>query len=122
MHHVLRPIFVDQIPDQSTYDSDFDRTEVMLAALAQDQAITCAAADPDRWPVSRTDSYWFGRSTWRAAHSYGNPVEELSQELATQGALWGPLQDNLFGADQQRAQAALEQVAQDFESAARRRG
>ena len=121
LHHVLRPVFADQIPDQQTYDSEFDRAEVMLAALAQDQANVRAALNPDGSPGSRTYAYWFGRSTWRAANSLGNPVAEMTHELSTQGALWGPLRGDLFGADQQRAQAAFERIIEDFQRAVRER-
>jgi hypothetical protein len=121
LHHVLRPIFADQTPDEQTYDSEFDRAEVMLAAIAQDQANIRASSNPDEWRGSRTYSHWFGRSIWRAARSYWNPVKELQQELSTQGAQWGPLEGSLFGGDQERANTALETTAENFGRAARNR-
>ena len=121
LHHVLRPIFADQVPDEETYDSEFDHAEVMLAALAQDQANIRAAANSNVSRGNRTYAHWFGRSTWRAANSFGNPVKELQQELSTQGSLWGPLQGNLFGADEERAETALEAIGEDFERIARNR-
>lgn len=121
LHTVLRPMFTEHIADDTTYDSEFDRAEIMLSLLAQDQANVRFAADPEQWPGSRPYSYWFGRSTWRAARHRGNPVEEFSHELSTEGRLWGPLQGKLFGGEPRRAQAALEIVAQDFADSARRR-
>lgn len=44
---------------------------------------------------------------WRAANYHGNAAEDLSREFSTEGNLWRPLQANLFGADQDRARAAV---------------
>lgn len=112
MHAVLRPIFRDQWPDDDAYGAEFDRAEVVLGVLAQDAVNVRIAASTDGrgWGRSR----WFGRSTWRAAHSHGNPIDDLQHELATEGALWGPLRRELFGGDVDRAKAALAKYAETF--------
>lgn len=116
---VLRPLFVDQLPDDDAYAAEFDRAEVVLGVLAQDAVNIRIAALPERrgWGRSR----WFGRSTWRAAHYYGNPVEDLQHELATEGALWGPLRAELFGGERDRAQAAVDKYAESFAEISRGR-
>lgn len=116
---LLRSLFVDQLPDEDAYAAEFDRAEVVLGVLAQDAVnIRIAALPPGKgWGRSQ----WFGRSTWRAVHQQSNPVEDLQHELATQGALWGPLRAQLFGAEPDRAQAALDKYADDFAQIASRR-
>jgi len=119
LYTVLRPIFTDQWPDDDAYAAEFDRAEVVLGVLAQDAVnVRIAAATVGRgWGRSR----WFGRSTWRAAHWHGNPVEDLQHELATEGALWGPLRSQLFGGDLSRAKAAVERYAETFAEISRQR-
>ncbi len=119
LHASLRPIFLDQWPDDDAYQSEFDRTEVVLGVLAQDAVNVRLAATPEGrgWGRSR----WFGRSTWRAANYHGNPVDDLQHDLATEGAMWGPLRGELFGGEVDRAQAALEQYAKTFAELARNR-
>jgi hypothetical protein len=115
----LRPIFLDQWPDDDAYQSEFDRAEVVLGVLAQDAVNVRVAGVTDGrgWGRSR----WFGRSTWRAAHHHGNPVNDLQHELATEGAKWGPLRGELFGGEVERAQAALEKYGETFAQVARSR-
>jgi hypothetical protein len=112
LHAVLRPIFSDQWPEDDAYAAEFDRAEVLLGVLAEDAANVriAAATDGRGWGHSR----WLGRSTWRAAAHHGNPIEDLEHELATQGALWGPLGGELFGGDVDRAKAALDKYAEEF--------
>jgi hypothetical protein len=119
LYAALRPIFLDQLPDEDAYTAEFERTEAMLGVLAQDAINVRIAAVPDGrgWGRSR----WFGRSTWRAANYHGNPVEDLQHELATEGALWGPLRGELFGGDPDRATAALDKYAETFAEIARQR-
>jgi hypothetical protein len=119
LHHVLRPLFSDQLPDDDTYDAEFDRAEVMLGALAEDQQIRREAANPQRPSWSR--SHWYGRATWRANNDHGNAVADLMDELDTQGAHWGPLTGGLFGGDEGRARAALNRYQATFNEVARRR-
>jgi TIR domain len=109
LHYILRPIFLDQLPDDDAYDSEFDRTEVMLGTLAQDAMSVRVPGNPN-WGRF----HWYGRSFWRAGHHYGKPVEDFAHEFATQGALWGPLLGNLFGGDEDRARSALEICGKDF--------
>lgn len=90
LHASLRPVFVDQWPDQDAFAAEFDRAEVMLGVLAQDAGDVRAAADSENRGWGRT--HWFGRSTYRAARSQGNPVKDFQHELTTEGRLWGPLQ------------------------------
>lgn len=108
----LRPLFTDQWPDQDAYTLEFERAEVTLGVLAQDVANLRASANPDGRVWTR--SHWYGRSTWRAGHYRGNAAEEVAQELSTQGRLWGPLQANLFGADEDRARAAVTMYVTNF--------
>lgn len=89
IHAVLRPAFADQLPDEQSYSTEFDRAD-MLGLLAQDIANRRYAADPEiNW---RPGSQWFGRSTWRSAHSYGHPVADYADELELKGDRWAPLQ------------------------------
>jgi hypothetical protein len=111
LHIVLRPLFLDQLPDQDAYDTEFDRAEVILGVLARDVELQHKAAHPNEY-IPRT--YWFGRSTWRAHHMHGNQVERYQQEVDAQGGMWPPLQWNLFGLDPGRAKAALLDYEADF--------
>jgi hypothetical protein len=120
LHHVLRPLFADQMPDDDSYDAEFDRAEVILGVLAQDVVnVQRAAAGGAGSYWGR--SHWFGRSTWRAKRKIGSPVADLAHELAANGSSWAPLQANLFGGDQARAEAALEAYAANFAEVARHR-
>lgn len=112
LHAALRPIFSDQLADDYTYDAEFDRAEVVLGILSQDAVDTRYGANSEtsRW----NHSNWFGRSTWRAAHYHGNPVEDLTQELTVDGRLWPPLRADLFGGEESRARAALDAYKADF--------
>ncbi|MFI8356834.1 toll/interleukin-1 receptor domain-containing protein [Streptomyces cyaneofuscatus] len=118
MHHVLRPIFADQWPDDDAYSAEFDRAEAVLGTLAQDVVNVRAAANPEGRSWGR--SHWFGRSTWRS-HSHGHAVADLVHELETQGTQWGPLRGGLFGGDEDRARAALVAYQTTFNSIASRR-
>ncbi len=115
----LRPIFMDQWPEDDAYAAEFDRAEVMLGVLAQDAVNVRIAATTDGrgWGQSR----WFGRSTWRAAHYHGNSVEDIQHELATEGAMWGPLCGDLFGGNLDRANAAVDKYAESFTEIAHQR-
>lgn len=110
LYHLLRPAFDEQFPDDEAYNQAFDRAEVILGVISQDQAH--ARADSERpWP---TRSQWFGRSTWRFRRSHLNPVDDLAHELSSQGRMWGPLTAGLFGGDANRASTAITQYAQTF--------
>jgi hypothetical protein len=119
LHHILRPIFADQWPDELTYSAEFDRAEVFLGILVQDatNVRTTASAGGPSW----VRSHWHGRSAWRVAHSHANPLDDFIHEFATQGRLWGPLQAGLFGGDEDRARAALEAYGAAFKEAVHRR-
>lgn len=119
LHHVLRPIFADQLPDDDAYDSEFERAEVMLGVLAQDVInVRLAATAVGRgWVGTR----WFGRSTWRSRHGHGNPIADLVHEYESQGSQWAPLKDGLFGGNEERAHAALEKYQTTFNELVTRR-
>jgi len=119
MLRILRPLLADQWPDDDSFATEFDRAEVMLGVLAQDAVNVRVAADSEGKSWGR--SHWFGRSTWRFNHGHGNPIDDLKHELATEGALWGPLRSDLFGGDAARAQAAIEKYEEEFARVARGR-
>ena len=119
LHQILRGPFDRQLPDADPYDRAFDRAEVMLGIVSEDDGILRAAANPQlAWLY---DSRWFGRSVWRArsSYGYGNAVEELVDEMNTQGAGWGPLEAGLFGGSLDRAAAAATKYAESFSKAGR---
>lgn len=118
-HSILRSIFVDQIPDQDAYSSEFDRAEVLLGVLAQDaEAVRLAASgEGQRW----YRSHWYGRSTWRSTYSHGHPVDDMLLEIDTERERWGPLRAGLFGGDQARARKAIEDYGERFNSLSRSR-
>lgn len=102
LHHLLRDLFRDDFISDSEYDQAFDRAEVLLDALAVDA-------------VSRSDYYsqggGYGRYTWRGRHD-AEPVEaRILQQAKEKRSSWQPIADGLFGADPDRAIAALQQVA-----------
>lgn len=105
MHHILRPCFAELHLDNYTYDQEFDLAEVMLGLISQDLASQSAASDPQTsW---RHRSSWFGRSTWRVNHRYGDPIAAAQRELGSQQAQWAPLRAGLFGGDPARAERAI---------------
>lgn len=118
MCSVLRPIFMDQWPEQDAYEVEFDRAEVMLGVLAQDAANVRTAARPSGsgWPGSE----WYGRSTWHSGRGDSSALSDLDHELSSQGRLWAPLQANLFGAQEERAREALTGYAGYYDQLARR--
>lgn len=112
LHAVLRPAFAEQFPDEDAYDRAFDRAEVVLGLLSEDQEALAAAEQPDRsW---RRGSAWFGRSTWRAIAEANNALTEIQVEQRRQGVSWPPLQAGLFGGDLARAQQAATRYAEAF--------
>ncbi len=119
LYVMLRPIFEDQLPGDDAYGAEFDRAEVVLGVLAQDAVNVRIAATAAGKGWGR--SHWFGRSTWRAAHYHGNPVEDLQHELDSEGAMWAPLRGDLFGGELDRAKAALSSYAETFAEIARQR-
>jgi len=112
LHHALRPLFIDQLPQQDAYDAEFDRAEVMLGLLSTDLVLTRLSVATNDRMFGR--SRWFGRSMWRSKNNYGNPIDDFSQELATQGEMWAPLRAGLFGGSQDRALAAIDKYRADF--------
>ncbi len=119
LHHVLRSIFADQWPDEDSYTAEFDQVEAVLGVLAQDAVNVRAAANPEGRIWRR--SYWHGRSTWRSARGFGNPVADLVHEFEAQGAQWGPLKGGLFGGEVDRARAALQDYQEFFSDSVSRR-
>jgi hypothetical protein len=113
LHHILRPAFDIQFPDDGDYDREFDRTEVMLGIVGQDQATLHAQKAPDVAWLFR--SRWFGRSTWRAPRDrHGNPVEDIAEEIALHEAAWEPLAAGLFGESMERASDAVSKYRELF--------
>lgn len=109
---ILHPVLEDQLPDQETYEIEFDRAEVMLGLLSVDAIEQRKTADPENGGWGRTR--WFGRSLWRARHDRGNPVEDFAHELEARAGQWGPLEASLFGGEEERAALALEKYGVQF--------
>lgn len=117
LFHILRPMFDEQFPDDETYGTEFERAEVTLGIISQDQEFRRTGDDPAlrTWVHSR----WFGRSVWRSRRAYGaNPVAAIAEQQHADGAAWEPLKAGLFGGDPYRAATAIEAYAQDFNKSA----
>jgi TIR domain len=119
MHHELRPVFADQLPDDDQYDNAFDLAEVMLGVLAQDVTNVAKATDPEASGWGR--AHWYGRATHRWRHRETSPIDDLLYELQTHGNQWGSLKAGLFGGDMDRARAALEAYGYEFKRLASQR-
>lgn len=122
LFEIMRPILDDGILGEDAYARDFDRAEVMLGILAEDQVNQRRlAAGGQGWFAH---GQWFGRSTWRAGHIYygaDGPVKQVESELRVQGLDWAPLRAGLFGGDVTRAMAAIETYSERFDLIARDR-
>lgn len=112
MHGSLRPLFDEQFPDDDTYDSEFDRTEVMLGILSEDLANVRQSGAPELQRRYFMNA-WFGRSAWRSRR-YENPVQTFADEQTTQGSTWPPLVAGLFGGSLDRATKATSQYSEKF--------
>lgn len=117
LHHILRPMFDEQYPDNATYTTDFDLAEVMMGIVSQDQALQLAGDDPQRRAWAR--SQWFGRSASRGRRAYRatSPVVEVAQQKLADGTAWPPLQSGLFGGDSERADTAIHAYSEAFTKA-----
>lgn len=113
---LLKPVFIEQFPDEDTYVSAFDYAEAAIGIVNEDLG---NARDSGEGRPVRFRNRWFGRSTWRYAHRHGDPVEDLADEHATRGSAWGPLQVGLFGGAPTRATAAIERYRETFREIAR---
>jgi hypothetical protein len=110
LRSILEPVFAEQLPDDLIYDGQLDRAEVFLGLIEQD-FVNTTRSDETSWPGR---AYWFGRSTWRS-NRHRSPLDEFSDQLKQQGDAWGPLAAGLFGGNQDRAQAAIQDYREVFE-------
>jgi hypothetical protein len=115
LHHIIRPLFTEQITDQGTYDAEFDRAEVLCALLTRDEELVRRADQADHRRADWVPS-WLGRCIYRARHTgQDNPLDEFAKQLAADNMQWGPLQGGLFGGDPKRAGAAIESLRPEFD-------
>jgi hypothetical protein len=114
---LLRPIFEEQFPDDDAYQEAFEHAEAALGIVNED--LGNMRDNGDGRPV-RFRNRWFGRSTWRYAHRYCDPVQDLADELQMRGTAWAPFRGGLFGASVERATAAIDQYREAFREIASR--
>ena len=118
MHHALRPIFEDVLADEDVYSLEFDRAEIMLGVIAEDQFLQRQATTGGRrW---YPEPHWYGRAGWRSGYGQSSPLQELEGDFALQGWTWGPLAAGLFGGSLERAEAAFERFRGGFQERAER--
>jgi hypothetical protein len=103
LFHTLRPAFNDQFRDDSTYETEFDKAEVILGLISQDIANVEAGENGGAF-LRR--SQWFGRVMWRFRR-FGNPIDEIAEEKRSHGTAWQPLSEGLFDGDSARADRAI---------------
>lgn len=110
LHHILRPVFDDQLPDATEYAEQFDRAETFLGAIGLDQRMRFSEAHDKALPPR---AHWFGRATWRSRYG-ANPVDQMVAEAQVDGDRWGPSSAGLFGGDAARAVEVLGRYGEDF--------
>jgi hypothetical protein len=111
LHHILRPIFRDQLPDDVEYNEQFDRAEAMLGALGLDHRMRFAETHETALPPR---AHWFGRATWRARYG-SDPAADLLSEVSASRGHWAPSTAGLFDGNSERAAAVLSQYRSEFE-------
>jgi hypothetical protein len=105
LHALLRPIFVSEVDRDDEWDDVFDRTEVVLDALAIDAA---AQDRTSRYP----NAGGFGRYASRYKY-VDEPIEkQVLAELESDGEGWPPVAAGLFGRVPARGVAALSSVVE----------
>lgn len=115
LYVTLKPIFLEQFPEEALYAQAVDRAEAALGVVSQDQAA-------QRQPVwGQPHSSWFGRATYTSGWSNRTPVDDLADEASSQGSQWVALTAGLFGADPSRARDAIEAYREQFNDLARHR-
>lgn len=115
LFNLLRPIFVDGMYDERTYARDFDRAEVMLGIIAEDQVLQRrAAAKAGLWLPG---GQWHGRASARyeAYYRAPSPLDEIAAAVTAQGMEWAPVKGGLFGGDPNRAKAAIATYRTEFD-------
>lgn len=107
----------EQLPDDGSYEEQFDRTEMTLGLISQDLADVAA---PDTGGRSR-GARWSGRATWRVANRRSDPLGNIRAQLDSDGDRWAPLTTGLFGGRLERARATLEDYSISFDELVSRR-
>jgi len=107
LHQRLRDLFRATIPDDEDYGEDFDRLEVLLAAILID--VRGETNDPQ----IRIDLPWYGSYTWRYRYSDDPLEKQIQAELLSQKEHWPPLKAGLFGGSRTRASQAFEILVQE---------
>lgn len=101
LHVRLRASARVLISDDDEYDDVFDRVEVLLGLIAEDNY---------GW-LKKQDTYahggWIGRYRWRGSYRT-NAFGLIREELMQAGRSWAPLASGLFGGSADRAVAAFE--------------
>ncbi|MCF6376339.1 toll/interleukin-1 receptor domain-containing protein [Nocardioides KLBMP 9356] len=114
----LQPLFADQMPDDHTWTTEFERAEVFIGIVAEDRFLTRPVAESgQRWRMG----YWFGRAASDMYRIDSSPITGWAYELERDGATWGPIQAGLFGGDMQRADAAIKSYTEQFNKRASER-
>jgi len=88
---MLRPLFVELIPDDEDYDERFDQAEALLALKASVAKVE--AAEAGRYGVGKWDS----RYTWKLRFRNGGPDQVLAEEYKDRGERWKPIRQGLLG-------------------------
>jgi hypothetical protein len=91
LFRVLRPMFVELIPDDEDYDERFDQAEALLAFKAS--VVKVEAVEAARYGAGK----WDGRYTWKPQFLDGGPDHALAEEYTVQGEHWKPIRQGLLG-------------------------
>ncbi|UFN45181.1 toll/interleukin-1 receptor domain-containing protein [Nocardioides okcheonensis] len=118
LYKALQPLFADQMPDDATWTTEFERAEVFVGILAEDTFLTRPLPESGRrWRMG----YWFGRAANNMYRIDSSPITAWAYELERDGAMWAPVQAGLFGGDVERARAAVESYSEQFNKRASER-
>lgn len=105
LHARLREPARSLIGDDDEYSGTFDRVEVLLGVIAQD----------NKHSLEMKGIYahggWVGRYRWRG-RSGGHAFDLVRAELEEAGIAWAPLQVGLFGGSADRADSAFEALSE----------
>ncbi|WP_442545225.1 toll/interleukin-1 receptor domain-containing protein [Arthrobacter sp. KN11-1C] len=98
---VLRPLFIELIPDDEDYDERFDRAEALLALKACVAKVE--AEEAGHYGIGK----WDGRYTWKPRYMHNGPDKALADEYKAQGERWAPITQGLLGKNAVRVRGGL---------------